>query len=1428
MSPPLTPHECPARVSGMAGEDENPNRVRIKTRLNFPPVPANHSTATTMKTNIESNTQRFSRARAGRARLIAGLGLLALLFIAGTPRAGAQNFGEVFADHTRVDSLVLRNGLVFWQADCTGAIPPQILSQPSARGSTSARHLPTSCDASRPYSLTVALDAGNEMFWATWDSRIVRKRASASATAAPSLLTPMEGTVAAGVNHPSITTSSSYVYWTESYNDTYTPAKILGARKSDGRLFLVRDLTALGGGAVKLQAVDDFRLVYLQINGDLVLDRSVFVIGSGSRWERQVIDKNVTGFTVANERIYYALPAPMGAVELRSVPLSNVNSKTWHHFVQGTGSPRVAELAADSANLYWHEIRSHSGPIMRQPLPPTYHVPEALTDNLGDTDPLWLESDGRHVFWMHDRATIRQVAVGAAAVVHDLAATGLEVVQAIQSPANDVPLVQGKATFVRLYGQIVSGGASSLDGWPMALLYGEKDGVALPGSPIEPVRDVGGTRIFDRPADRTTLNEGFLFRLPREWTLRGAITLRGQLNPAGVIRETNLANNSTSVAADFVRKAPVCVIIHPIRTTLGVVGDRYRPSYQPYFDLVEAMLPASELEMHWAGGEPLEEIEPAFGLPPWEMGPYELSKDNDDMICVLWKLWERNTFGDDPDRADDLNARTHRACLFWPFSTQQANGMSIDGDVLIAQLQLGGSGINNPLGGVTFAHELGHNYGRDHVNCPVGVPEDTDPGYPYGCDITPGASSYLGLNPITRTLILPGNAGDLMSYAHLVSKPRWPSDYTWKGVFNDIDLIPAGARLSLVHRESVGSAGVGGTNYSAQSLVMGMIKPGGQAKLINAVQFPDAASATRAADRMKLSGGNRNLYTLIVRDAGGQILASVPVIAFKATEAGGYVLAAIVPANPAATKLELTDNNRPNSSLASLEGGGGAPVVHILSPGANEIIGPMFAPRWTGADPEGRTLRYTIRYSHNNGATWQVLTENTLATELALSTASLPGGSACLIQVLASDGIATGIATSAPFTVASKPPQPEITIETARGRSSGPSPRVCAGEDVLLRGHADDAEDGVLPGSALTWSLNGPVNRTGADREWLLRDLRPGNYTATLAAADHSQMSASIGASFTVAAKFPALTTNTPTLDGYGDDAAYREDRHPVSLRYASGQSAQVRMVFSDGALHVCVSGLAIGKSPAGRVALAFSPNHSRDIHPKPDDVRFTIGSDGLLLGEHGNGSSFVPDFMPTGAVARVSCNLDTWTAEFKIDAAMLGGWNGQTLGLDVAHLDCDFPGDDAHWFAGDNASSNNPVQWADVTLAVDANDPYDSDGDGLPDAWELSAFGTLARDGSGDFDSDGVSDAGEFTSGTDPASAASTFRVTRVERGPGVVRITWPTIAGRTYTVWQAADLRTFIPVRGDMAGTGGEITAEFEATGPCGFFRVEANPNP
>ena len=58
-----------------------------------------------------------------------------------------------------------------------------------------------------------------------------------------------------------------------------------------------------------------------------------------------------------------------------------------------------------------------------------------------------------------------------------------------------------------------------------------------------------------------------------------------------------------------------------------------------------------------------------------------------------------------------------------------------------------------------------------------------------------------------------------------------------------------------------------------------------------------------------------------------------------------------------------------------------------------------------------------------------------------------------------------------------------------------------------------------------------------------------------------------------------------------------------------------------------------------------------------------------------------------------------------------------------------------------------------DIYVGFARPEGLSSDGDAIPDEWEFRNFGSLSRDGSGDFDGDGLSDADEFASGTDPAS---------------------------------------------------------------------------
>jgi Tol biopolymer transport system component len=121
-----------------------------------------------------------------------------------------------------------------------------------------------------------------------------------------------------------------------------------------------------------------------------------------------------------------------------------------------------------------------------------------------------------------------------------------------------------------------------------------------------------------------------------------------------------------------------------------------------------------------------------------------------------------------------------------------------------------------------------------------------------------------------------------------------------------------------------------------------------------------------------------------------------------------------------------------------------------------------------------------------------------------------------------------------------------------------------------------------------------------------------------------------------------------------------------------------------------------------------------------------------------------------------------------------------------------------------------------------------DTDKDGMDDDWEMAYFGTLDRDGTGDFDHDSQTDLQEFLAGTDPTNQGSVLRaITLTPLGLGGTRVIWNASPGKKYQVqfrdelaasgWQTLPGMVVI-----ANGTTASLTDNSSAQASHRFYRV------
>lgn len=952
----------------------------------------------------------------------------------------------------------------------------------------------------------------------------------------------------------------------------------------------------------------------------------------------------------------------------------------------------------DGTNYFWTErffsINASDGKLRRKAISGGGD-PSDLTGSLPGIDRRLAIANGTIYFAVGAPSPSFQYGVyrlplSASAITRDLVASKWEVTQAIQNTANHAPLVAGKTTYVRLYGTQTDGPSAPV---VEAKLYGTRNGVSLAGSPLVAVNGAralvtGGT------FDRVRLDDGWYFLLPASWT-DGTVALRAEVDPRLAYTDSNRNNNALTGDLTFQKQPPVCVWTVPVRTH-SPLPSIHDPNFWQMVDGFKQLWPVAQAWI-FQDTDPVEELQVCWAGPfPYPChGPYELedgwglTNGIPDRDKVIASLWTRALLSFNPDVCDDIDAPVHFMGLVHP----SANNGGMDGYASTISNQswvqlpphtpTGPAHWTNIPEGAVMAQELGHNYGRKHVNC--GNPDDVDNNYPYPpCQIAnTGPESYYGFDVRTQMPIAPNAATDFMSYG----AKRWVSDYTWRALLNAFRNRTEAAANSLPQ--------VGDVVFASGYIDMAIA----QGHLNYLLVLPTESLPPQTLAQARHDETPNATYTLRLLDSADNILHEEPITPLPlddhSAESDPALFSAIFapPAGNVAQVQLMADA----TAIYTLTTGVGQPTVTVQQPATGAIIDADLTIAWTASDPDSDDqLFFTVQYSYDGGNHWHTLISDFPGSPTGFNTLFLAdlgslrssNGQTARIRVLGSDGYHTAIGLSADFTVPNRTPDPFVASPAVGQNFS-------AGAPVALRGGATDAEDGGLSGDALVWAVDG--NGAGNGEDVTVAGLAPGTHTVVLTATDTAGGFGAHSVTFAVAT-LGIPESGAPTLDGFCEDNAYTTGVLLPLAPYPSGEQANVTLLRTATHLWACFSGLQKGSGASAYAGLRVDTDNSRDGLAQTDDYGFFVGENGDVIGTAGDGNGGFGSGGPGGLQAQVSSNDLGWSAELRLESSALDGLD-HLIGLGVGHYAVNGQSDAYTW--PHRIGLAVPTTWAQTALGV-------------------------------------------------------------------------------------------------------------------------------
>lgn len=385
----------------------------------------------------------------------------------------------------------------------------------------------------------------------------------------------------------------------------------------------------------------------------------------------------------------------------------------------------------------------------------------------------------------------------------------------------------------------------------------------------------------------------------------------------------------------------------------------------------------------------------------------------------------------------------------------------------------GGNGVGaGQVGaGWTMAHEVGHAFGLQHVFC-RGDEGNPDPNYPAYSPYNPGSIGEYGFEfngsmnihpPLTTTTPAANAANDFMSYC----SDEWISPYHYDRLLNTGLLTPTTI-----------PAGIGA---GADVEKWRNMKP---QPLISIIGFADVDdvqvySVSRLVTKPNFIGGTLTDLTMELLNKKGEVISSAPAYSFRLEGPGQFeacdksttcrpMIQAFVPNVARGSMLRI---RRGKNVLWKRE----APPIPVT---VKEVSGSIaennsLKIEWDVEIAEGLKSRASLRWSNDEGKTWNGLAVGIKEHSAELNLVHVPGGEV-VFEVMVDDGFDTANGVSAPVQVPHKPPTVAILSPTE-------GITVRAGNPLRLWGVCTDEGGKRLPENSCTWLLDGKAIASGTD-----------------------------------------------------------------------------------------------------------------------------------------------------------------------------------------------------------------------------------------------------------------------------------------------------------------------------------------------------------